>query len=100
PERLDIWIRRVSGQQKAEPVNPRCLLSLGHERRSEDAPTHHSDERSPVHHWMSSLARTRTDCGIVSPSVLAVLALTTNSNLVGCSTGRSPGFAPFKILST
>ena len=31
---------------------------------------------------------------------LAVLLLITNSNVVGCSTGRSPGFAPFKILST
>jgi len=28
---------------------------------------------------------------------LAVLALITNSNLVGCSTGKSLGFAPFKM---
>jgi hypothetical protein len=26
--------------------------------------------------------------------------LITNSNVPGCSIGRSPGFAPFKILST
>src|SRR5437016_960990 len=38
--------------------------------------------------------------GIVNPSALAVLRLTTSSNLVGCSTGRSAGLAPFKILST
>jgi hypothetical protein len=49
---------------------------------------------------MSSSARTRTDLGIVSPSVFAVLRLMTRSNLVGCSTGRSDGLAPFKILST
>ena len=37
---------------------------------------------------------------MVSPSALAVLRLMTNSNVVGCSTGRSAGFAPLRILST
>ena len=32
--------------------------------------------------------------GIVRPICLAVFGLITNSNLVGCSTGKSPGFAP------
>src|SRR5262249_17354785 len=45
-------------------------------------------------------ARPSTDCGIVRPSALAVLRLITNSNLVGCSTGRSAGLAPLRILST
>jgi hypothetical protein len=43
------------------------------------------------HHCIISSARTITDCGIVSPSVLAVFKLITSSNLVGCSTGRSVG---------
>ena len=30
----------------------------------------------------------------------AVLRLTTRSNFVGCSIGRSPGLAPFRIFST
>ena len=34
------------------------------------------------------------------PSALAVLRLITRSNLVGCSTGRSAGFEPRRILST
>jgi len=34
------------------------------------------------------------------PSALAVIRLMTRSNLVGCSTGKSAGFAPRKILST
>jgi hypothetical protein len=38
--------------------------------------------------------------GTVSPSALAVFRLITSSNFVGCSTGRSAGFAPFKILTT
>jgi hypothetical protein len=31
---------------------------------------------------------------MTKPSALAVLRLITNSNLVGCSTGMSAGFAP------
>jgi hypothetical protein len=34
----------------------------------------------------------------VRPSALAVFRLMTSSNLVGCSTGRSPGLAPLEDL--
>ena len=37
---------------------------------------------------------------MVRPSAFAVLRLIISSNYVGCSMGRSPGLAPFKILST
>ena len=40
---------------------------------------------------MTSSTRARIDGGIVRPSSFAVLRLTTNSNLIGCSTGRSVG---------
>ena len=33
-------------------------------------------------------------------NALAVLVLMTNSNSVACSTGKSPGFAPFRICAT
>jgi hypothetical protein len=36
----------------------------------------------------------------LSPSALVVVRLSTRSNLVGCSTGRSQGLAPRRILST
>ena len=45
-------------------------------------------------------ARLSTDCGIVNPSAFAVLRLMTSSNFVGCSIGKSPGFAPLRILFT
>ena len=45
-------------------------------------------------------ARYSKDCGIVRPICLAVFKLITNSNFVGCCTGRSAGLAPFRILST
>src|SRR5262249_19159786 len=51
-------------------------------------------------HSINSSARSRTASGILSPSALAVVRLMTKSNLVGCSTGMSAGFAPRRILST
>src|SRR5712692_9220787 len=51
-------------------------------------------------HWINSSAPTSIDCGIVRPRALAVLRLMTDSNFVGCSTGRSAGLAPLRILST
>ncbi len=41
-----------------------------------------------------------TDSLIVTPMALAVFMFTTSSKRVGCSIGRSPGFAPLNILST
>src|SRR5215831_13476724 len=58
------------------------------------------DELAPFHHSITLSARARNAGGTVKPSALAVLRLMTNSNMVGCSTGRSAGWAPFRILST
>ena len=49
---------------------------------------------------MTWSARPSSDCGIVRPSAFAVLRLMTSSNVVGSSIGKSPGFAPFRTLST
>ena len=57
------------------------------------------DELAPPHSITSS-ARSRKDSGIASLRALAVVRSMTSSNLVGCSTGRSAGFAPLRILST
>src|SRR6516162_4683626 len=67
-------------------------------------PGHHAAERrnelAPLHHSMTSSARASTGGGITIPNALAVLRLIVRANLVGCSIGKSPGFAPFSILST
>src|SRR6516165_4140687 len=42
---------------------------------------------------MTSSARNRIDLGTSMPSAFAVFRLTTSSNVVGCSTGRSAGFS-------
>jgi hypothetical protein len=49
---------------------------------------------------ITSSARTSKEGGTARPSALAVFMLITSSNLVGCSTGRSEGLAPLRILST
>src|SRR5262249_8889496 len=51
-------------------------------------------------HLISLFARASTSGGIVRPICFAVFRLITSSNFVGCSTGRSAGLAPFRILST
>jgi hypothetical protein len=48
---------------------------------------------------INASAVARSADGAFNPSVLAVLRLMASSNLVGCSTGRSDGFAPLSILS-
>src|SRR5882757_6306196 len=57
-------------------------------------------DKLPPLHSITSSARCSSDVGTSTPSAVAVFKLITNSNLVGCSTGRSAGFAPLKILST
>src|SRR5258708_28269745 len=49
---------------------------------------------------ITSSARTSSVGGTVRPSALAVFMLITSSNLVGCSTGRSAGLVPLRLLST
>ena len=51
-------------------------------------------------HLITLSALASTFGGIVRPICLAVFRLITNSNFVGCSTGRSAGLAPLRILST
>ena len=56
--------------------------------------------RASTRYSITWFARCSRVCGIVSLSALAVFRLITSSNVLGCSTGRSIGFAPLKILST
>jgi hypothetical protein len=51
-------------------------------------------------HSMTSSARIMIVGGTVKFEALAVLRLTIGSNLVGCSTGMSAGFAPLRMRST
>jgi hypothetical protein len=68
--------------------------------RSMATPTAQRERSETLDYEITSFARSSSDCGMVMPSALAVLRLITSSNLVGCSIGRSAGFAPLRILST
>jgi hypothetical protein len=52
-----------------------------------------------ISYSISSSARIRIKGGMDRPSALAVLRLITKVKTLGCSTGRSPGLAPRRILS-
>src|SRR6516225_9997933 len=54
----------------------------------------------PPHHSITSSAVVSSKGGTVTPSASAVLRFMARLNLVGCSIGNSPGFAPRRILST
>ena len=53
-----------------------------------------------IAYCMIRSARWSTAWGIVSLSAFAVRRLMTSSKVVGCSMGKSDGFAPLRILST
>src|SRR5262249_10814908 len=91
---------RRGGAEKSDGRQP--LLGAGGEwprngrcRRATD----HRDEVAPLHSITSSASASSLS-GTVRPSALAVLRLSTSSNLVGCSTGRSAGLVPLRIRPT
>src|SRR5262249_40644367 len=59
--------RLSSPVEKSDPVALPYRLRVGDERRGEESEGAR-DERSPVHHWITSSARDSTKGGIVRPS--------------------------------
>src|SRR5262249_22050296 len=98
PQSIENKREAGSGCASEKPDHRHRLLRARRERPSGRA-AEQRYELAPVHSITSS-ARNRNDSGIVSPSTLAVVRLMMRSNLVGCSTGMSAGFAPRRIMST
>ena len=89
----------VYASQPLSPVATQHSLPSG--RYSLLGPDFHRLDRTSFAwrtHSITSSARGSSDCGTVRPSILAVFRLITNSNLVGCKTGKSEGFSPLRIL--
>src|ERR1700674_2580288 len=84
------------GRQQSYPGDFRRLLRARDERPRRRHAAEQRDELPPPHSITSS-ARASSEADTVSPSVLRVLRLMTSSNLVGCITGSSAGFAPLRI---
>src|SRR5207253_2394911 len=91
------WRRSRLNCRNAD-TSPCRLLRAPRKRPCRRAAEQH-DELPPPHSITSS-ARASSEAGMSRPSVFAVLRLMTSSNFVGCSTGRSAGLAPLRILST
>src|SRR6266404_2562152 len=86
---------RINRQLSGWILPPLMIRAFGTHCQQE---THALQQQHP--HSITSSARASSVGGTVSLRALAVVRLMTRSNLVGCSTGMSPGFVPRKILST
>src|SRR5262249_8661334 len=96
----DRRFRVVLGPVHEHADAPHALALLRpHRERPRRRAAEQRDELAAFHSMTSSARASRVG-GTSMPSALAVIRLMTRSNLVGCSTGRSPGFAPRIILST
>src|SRR2546423_8107399 len=99
PESISEWMRRRRRHQHSNPGRFSRLLRARRERPGCRRTAEQRDEL-PSFHSITLSAATSSLSGTVRPSTLAVVRLMMKSNLVGCSTGRSLGFAPRRILST
>src|SRR6266481_4445810 len=90
-------IRRARPRWPEEPDHRRRWLLCARRHRPRDCPAaEQRDERAALHSITSSAVESSV-AGIVRPSILAVSALMTSSNLVACTTGKSAGLAPLRM---
>src|SRR5262245_2741243 len=92
----------VTGRFAVQESNDRHLrlLRTRRERPGCRCTAEERDELAPFHHSITSSARASTVPGTSMPSDFAVLRLMTRWNLVGSTTGSSPGFSPRTIRQT
>src|SRR5262249_49239065 len=90
--------RIVCGEsiEHADAPHSLGLLRARRERPRGRGAAEQRDDLAPPHSITSSATDSSVG-GTVRPSMVAVWALMTNSNLVDCSTGRSAGLAPLRM---
>src|SRR5262249_41206011 len=88
---------RQPGIKDSDLRNRGPLLRARRERPRGCRAAKQRDELAARGHSITSSARAESAGGTSSPSALAVFRLSTNSNLVDWTIGRSAGFSPFKI---
>src|SRR5262249_35199674 len=93
--RLRLDIGPGIADQHPDPPHPLGLLRARRERPC-GSTAKERDELASLRSITSS-ARASSEGGTVRPSILAVSALMTSSNLLACTTGRSAGFAPLRM---
>src|SRR5262249_46434354 len=100
--------RRSRAQESDGRQLPRLLRAR--RARPRDGRAAESQDELAAFHSITSSARRRKDSCIVRPIYIAAFSLVANPNIqayltgklnfVGCSTGKSAGFVPCKILCT
>jgi hypothetical protein len=83
-------------QEQPDPPHALALLRACRERPSRGPAAEERDELPPFHSITLSASASSLS-GIVRPSILAVSALMTSSNLLDCTTGKSVGLAPLRM---
>src|SRR5262249_17383025 len=78
----------------------RCLLRTRRQRPRYRRAAEQRYELAAAAHSITPSAMARKFGGTVRPSALTAFWFMASSNLIGCSTGISPGFVPRRILST
>src|SRR5262249_57788049 len=98
PDRRDVGlfcrIARRKRCKHADPPHPFGLLRARRERPRRCRAAKKGDELAPPNHSITSSASASSLSGISRWRAFAVVRLITNSNLVGCTTGRLAGFSP------
>src|SRR4029077_1066324 len=91
---------RSLGRADSDPPDPRhpCRLLRARGKRIYRSRTAKKREEISAFHSITSSARASSVGGTVRPSVFAVFRLRTNSIFTACSTGRSAGLTPRRIL--
>src|SRR5262249_2740440 len=92
---LRLCIVRCQVGDQADAPHPLALLRARGERPRRRA-AEQRDELATGAHSTTSSAATSSLSGTVRPSIRAVSALITSSNLVARTTGRSAGFPPLR----
>src|SRR4029077_18256120 len=94
-------IRCPRCDQPPDPLDCIGPLRACHDRPSCRRAAEEREEGAAVHqvpdHSITSSVRASSVGGTSRPSAFAVLRLMTNSNWVGCITGKSAGFWPLSI---
>src|SRR5262249_26812918 len=95
-ERMQYMFARSRCQRAEKPHHGHRRLLRARRQRPRSRAAEQRYERAALHSITSSASESRLS-EILMPSALAVFKLITVSNLVGCNTGSSEGFAPLRI---
>src|SRR5262245_518514 len=89
--------RSASGERYHHRYRPRRIVLRPRRHRPRRRAAEQRDELAAADHSITSSAATSSLSGTVTPSIRAVSALITSSNLFDCSTGKSAGLVPLRM---